>query len=48
MRFSGVTINLITPDKHVSPVAEEKDYVYKDVSLQCLRTSIYYGSGASD
>ena len=42
MRFSDVTLALAPPVKPGSTVAAEKSDIY----LQCLCTSIYYGSGA--
>ena len=48
MRFTGVTLNLVTPVKPVSPVAEDKEDVEEDVSLQCFCTSICSCAGASD
>ena len=48
MRFSGVSSNLVTPVKPVSPVDKDKEDVWEAVSLRCLRTTISYGAGASD
>ena len=44
MRFSGVTLALVTPIKPFSPVAAYK----ADRYIRCLRTSISSGAGASD
>ena len=43
MRFSGVTIAIVSPVKPVSPVDADK----LDRSLRCLCTSIYSGAVAS-
>ena len=44
MRFSGVTLALVTPVKPVSPVYADKEDIY----IRCLCTYIYSGAGASD
>ena len=48
IRLTGVTFTLVPPVKPDSPVGEDKEDVTEAVSLRCLRTTTYYGTGASD